>query len=104
MSFHVRCRKCATRRALPKHLDDYKRIPACRVCGARNYRPDKWMNTRDTTGRSCRCGAYPALAARGCPHQRGSRDCQYNYDGTLREVDALTYETPRKYRPTWIPF
>lgn len=100
MGFHVRCRRCLTRRSLPRHLDDYKRVPACRVCGERNYRADAWMNKRKVI--TCRCPGVPVLAARGCPHQHGSVGCEFNPDGSTR-IEELTGLTVVRYKK-WIPF
>lgn len=77
---HCRCRKCRTRRVLPKHPDEYARgrLPSCEVCGARDYHPDKWMNARDTSKTSCTCAGY------WFPHRKGSLFCWYRDDGSDR--------------------
>lgn len=72
MRYHTRCRKCGTRRVLPRHPDDYVRLPACRVCGAHSFRVDKWMMKRDTYGQACTCGGYWFW------HRRGSLWCYEN--------------------------
>ncbi len=73
---HVRCRKCEARRALPRHPSQYVLQPRCRTpgCGARDYRPDKWMNQRNTSdfgkgSQGCACGGY------WFKHRKGSLFC-----------------------------
>ncbi|AWM87347.1 hypothetical protein C4E04_11785 [Microvirga sp. 17 mud 1-3] len=77
--YHCRCRKCEARRVLPRHPDDYLRPPRC-ACGAKSWRIDRWMNTRDTSmhGAGCNCSGY------WFTHRRGSKFCWYRKDGTAR--------------------
>lgn len=78
MRCHVRCRHCMTRRCLKRKLSEYLRVPACEVCGKRNYRVDRWMNRRDTTRVTCTCSGY------WFPHRQGSLFCWQRADGTQR--------------------
>lgn len=74
---HVRCRHCEARRVLPRHPDNYTRQPpACRGCGRRDYRADRYMNTRRTV--VCECAGY------WFKHRRGSLFCWHRADGTDR--------------------
>ncbi|MGN6701479.1 MAG: hypothetical protein ACTHKB_00770 [Burkholderiaceae bacterium] len=83
--FHVRCRQCETRRVLPKHPEEYLRLPPCRHCGAKSYRVDKWMNRRNTLAMSCGCAGYIHLTGRpGWRHRQGSKYCWHRKDGTQR--------------------
>lgn len=75
---HVRCAKCRARRCLKRHPDRYERLPACRTCGHRTYRVDRWMNRRNTTRMACICTGY------WFPHRRGSLYCWHRADGTNR--------------------
>lgn len=75
---HVRCRHCATRRCLRRNPRYYARLPACTVCGKRNYRVDRWMNRRDTGKTRCDCSGY------WFPHRRGSLFCWNRADGSGR--------------------
>ena len=78
MAHHCRCRRCATRRALPKPPEQYQIQPACRTCGARDYRIDRWMMRRDTHAQACTCSGYWFW------HRQGSRYCWHRKDGSLR--------------------
>lgn len=90
--YHCRCRKCAARRVLPRAPDEYIRVqPKC-ACGARDWRKDKWMNTRKTglNGAACVCSGYWFI------HRRGSKYCWYRTDGTGRyygDEDFYSRET-----------
>jgi hypothetical protein len=85
---HVRCRKCETRRVLPRALSTYNTTPSkgntadqppmCRCCGKRDYRADRWMNSRNTSGTRCDCAAYHF------PHRMSSLYCHYRKDGSGR--------------------
>ena len=83
---HVRCRRCETRRVLPRHPDLYVRLmPVCTSpgCGSRDYRADKWMNQRNTSphgksARGCNCPGWWFI------HRKGSRFCWYRKTGELR--------------------
>jgi hypothetical protein len=76
--FHTRCRKCETRRVLPRHPEKYERQPQCRCCGARDFRVDAWMMKRDTRTIACTCSGYWFW------HRRGSKYCWHRADGTSR--------------------
>lgn len=78
MRCHVRCRHCETRRCLKRKLSEYLRVPACEVCGKRDYRVDRWMNRRNTTRMTCTCAGY------WFPHRQGSLFCWSRADGTQR--------------------
>ncbi|RDU99410.1 hypothetical protein DWV00_08655 [Trinickia dinghuensis] len=75
---HVRCRHCMTRRCLKRLPSQYIRLPACDVCGRRNYRVDRYMNRRDTGKARCDCAGY------WFPHRRGSLFCWWRADGSPR--------------------
>lgn len=75
---HCRCRRCETRRVLARHPDDYTRLPACRVCGAKDYRVDAWMMKRNTRRMACTCGGYHFW------HRIGSLYCHHRADGSVR--------------------
>ncbi|KVC60522.1 hypothetical protein WI73_04695 [Burkholderia ubonensis] len=75
---HVRCSHCTARRCLRRHPDRYERLPACRQCGRRRYRVDRWMNRRNTTHTRCDCAGY------WFPHRRGSLFCWHRADGSNR--------------------
>jgi hypothetical protein len=83
--YHVRCRKCEARRVFKLHPDEYRRVPVCVSCGAKSWRIDNWMNTRDTKATSCTCSGYVALTHRApWPHLIGSPYCWYRKDGSQR--------------------
>ncbi|ABR10574.1 BcepNY3gp39 [Burkholderia phage BcepNY3] len=88
---HVRCRECTRRRALPKVLTLYLRVPRC-DCGARNWRPDKHMNQRDNGATRCDCAGY------WFPHRRGCLYCHYRRDGTMRMFGDYDF-ADRNYDP-----
>ena len=89
---HVRCKHCATRRALPRRLSEYMRVPSCNVCGRRNWRIDTWMNRRDTTAARCDCAGY------WFPHRRASLYCHHRKDGTMRMFGEPDF-ADRNYDP-----
>jgi hypothetical protein len=90
---HVRCRQCATRRVLRMAPDQYIRMPKCNVCGAQNYRKDKWMNNRPTRKHACwECAGY------WFPHRMGSLYCVYRKDGTVRAIGDPDF-ADRNYLP-----
>jgi len=96
MSHHCRCRKCRTRRALPKHLNQYIRVPSCRNCGGELH-SDQWMNQRNTKAMTCTCDGHgPGYHH---PHRRGSIWCYYQINGEWKSneqfaVEAATLENP----------
>lgn len=77
---HCRCRKCETRRALRMHPDKYYVIPKCKVCGARDYRIDKWMNKRKSRKQICFCDGY------WFPHREKSKWCIHNPNYPVEEI------------------
>ena len=90
MSFHCRCKACATRRALSKPLTHYLRQPACRSCGG-ELRPDKWMNKRNTKAMTCTCDGHgPGYHY---PHRRGSVWCYYQPSGEWKTTEQFVIET-----------
>lgn len=79
--FHVRCRKCETRRVLPFHPDQYNshdKAPKCRCCAERDYRLDAWMMRRNVRAMTCVCAGYWFW------HRRGSLYCWHRADGSTR--------------------
>ena len=76
MKTHCRCRSCFVRRVLPKSPGEYLKPPKCKNCGARNYRPDKWMNERKS--KACHCDGYHF------PHRPGSLGCKYDKTGEYK--------------------
>lgn len=78
--YHCRCRVCETSKVLPKHPEEYRREPQCPHCFARSWRPDAWMNKRDTSlkGMGCACSGYHFT------HRKGSKFCWYRKDGEQR--------------------
>jgi len=67
MSYLYRCRhvNCRQRRALPKLLEDYIRIPKCKGCGRESLRRDLYQEKRNKR-LTCNCdGSHH-------PHQKGS--------------------------------
>lgn len=85
---HTRCRKCRTRRVLPKKPLSYIEPPLC-PCGGVLVR-DKWMEERDTKAMSCRCDGLHFV-----PHRMGSRQqdriCHYMPNGECRygEIEPM---------------
>lgn len=81
---HCRCRKCEARKVFRRHPDFYDPQPVCWSCGTRSWRPDKWMNTRDTRKTGCTCAGYKWEYLSGAKHRMGSLFCWYRADGTAR--------------------
>jgi len=79
---HVRCRHCEKRRVLSKHPDAYRRLPACKGCGERDYRPDTWMNNRKTPP-TCHADCRPY------PHRRGTWYCKFLPSGEYRDGEVV---------------
>lgn len=75
--FHCRCRKCDARKVLRFKPEEYKVQPQC-LCGRRDFRIDKWMQTRDTKINACFCGGYHFK------HRQASLYCFFRKDGTGR--------------------
>lgn len=79
----VRCnnrstgRACDARKTLRMPLDHYIRVPKCSVCGARNWRTDRYRQVIETgmsAPKPCDCGMYefPHHKGRGiCVHTKG---------------------------------
>lgn len=79
-------RCCDARRTLAMPIGFYVRIPKCRVCGARNYREDRWrsMNEIGANGKKpCNCGHYPF------PHRKGGGMCELNPALTAEMFEEL---------------
>ncbi|KWN77083.1 hypothetical protein WT90_06890 [Burkholderia stagnalis] len=77
--FHCRCRNCDRRRVLqdkPGVLEDAA-YPTC-LCGARDWRIDKWMMERNAGATRCDCAGY------WFPHRMGCFYCQHRKDGSDR--------------------
>lgn len=79
MKTHTRCQHCSARRALPKHPDEYIRLPKCGNCGHRGYQVDKYRMAGRDKQPTCHydCRHYP--------HRAGSSVCKFNIDGTYKE-------------------
>jgi hypothetical protein len=75
--FHCRCRKCDARKVLKLKPEEYKVQPQC-MCGQRDFRIDKWMQTRNTKAAACFCGGYHFK------HRMSSLYCFKRKDGTER--------------------
>jgi hypothetical protein len=75
--FHCRCRKCDARKVLRFKPEEYKVQPQC-ICGRRDFRVDRYMQTRDTKTNACFCEGYPFK------HRRSSLYCWFRRDGTGR--------------------
>lgn len=79
---------------LPRHPDRYQRLmPYCRIpgCGSRDYRADRWMNSRNTSpfgraAKGCNCGGYWFI------HRKGCRFCYYRETGDLRRPGDADYQ------------
>lgn len=86
MKTHCRCSRCQTRRVLARHPLSYVVQPRCANCGARDWRPDKWMNERNSKAMTCRgeCMHYP--------HRRGSRGCWYQANGEWKPNEQILEE------------
>ena len=88
---HCRCRKCEARRVLKQQPALYEKQPKC-GCGARDWRPDAWMNKRNTRAMGCMCPGYAwAGNMSGAMHRRGSLRCYYRADGSAREWGDADY-------------
>ncbi|HEF4773689.1 TPA: hypothetical protein SAP42_005642 [Burkholderia multivorans] len=77
--FHCRCRRCDRRRVLldkPGVLEQAA-YPEC-LCGARDWRVDKWMMERNAGKTRCDCGGY------WFPHRMGCFYCWHRKDGSDR--------------------
>jgi hypothetical protein len=65
------------------------------VCGRRDFRPDAWMNKRNTRAMGCMCSGYAwAGNMSGALHRKGSKQCWYRADGTRREYGDADYYKP----------
>ena len=79
--FHCRCRACQHRQVLRKKPEDYIIPPQCDICGKRNWRIDKWMNTRNTHKQGCTYPGYWFM------HRMGSLYCWYRKDGSRKNLE-----------------
>lgn len=86
---HYRCSHCSTRRTLKQPVEQYLRVPRCRVCGHRKYRRDKYRDTVEMKRKPCTCWNYPF------PHARGRGMCQHNANLTPEKYKQL-YEGLRR--------
>lgn len=82
----VRCSRCEARRTLPRHPDEYVRLPPCRACGkAAGYRVDRWRMAHEVgqgAPKPCQCGAY------SFPHRKGHGWCDYNARLTAEDMQT----------------
>lgn len=82
MGVWVRCSKakCKARRVLPKHPDDYVRLPKCKGCGGKKY-----LVVKRNKQLTCHCDGY------WFPHRDGSKWCKYNpnYESLFLEKEEL---------------
>lgn len=79
MKTHTRCQQCRARRALPKHPDEYRILPKCRVCGHRGFTVDAYRMAGKDKTTTCH------LDCRHYPHRLGSSVCNLNKDGSYKE-------------------
>lgn len=79
MSYSYRCTrsKCRARRALPRLIEDYTRVPSCRCCGGRLARD----RAHDLESKQKRCDCDGLWF----PHRRGSANCK-DADGWHAQV------------------
>jgi len=74
VSYAYRCTKCQARRALPRRLADYVRIPKCHSCGHKNFYLDK---SRQYRSDYCSCEGYHHR------HRQKSKFCIHHPDYEL---------------------
>lgn len=86
MKTHCRCRDCGRRAYLLRSPKEYVIQPACKTCGVRNWRIDKWKNSVQRKLVTC------YLVCRHYPHRKGSPQCWFNPDGTDKPTDQLYQE------------
>lgn len=90
-------RACDARRTLSMPIEHYYRLPACRVCGKRSYRPDKWRTLNEigaAAPKPCNCGLFY-----GFPHHKGRGMCEHNPKLTEADFeDAVLAARSRKNR------
>lgn len=77
MKTHCRCRRCQARRVLKRQPSEYIRQPRC-SCGARDYRPDPYMNNRNNRTNTCHADCYHF------PHRIGSLQCKFLKPGVYK--------------------
>lgn len=95
---HCRCRGCQARKVLKRLPETYDRQPKCWSCGARDWRPDPWMNRRNTRAMGCMCSGYAwAGMMTGAMHRRGSLRCYYRANGEPREYGDADYFIDTNY-------
>jgi len=90
-------RACDARRTLSMPLGHYYRLPACRVCGARKYREDRWRTLNEVglaAPKPCNCGLFYSF-----PHHKGRGMCEHNKAITEKDFeDAVAQARSRKNR------
>lgn len=93
---YVRCSHCAARRTLPKKIADYVRLPACRTCGHRKYRVDKYRvkHERAPHAKPCMCHLRPLGGSQvySWPHRKGSLYCAENPGLTVEMLQAWAHD------------
>lgn len=104
---NVRCSRCEARDVFTKHPDEYTVPRTCGKCGHNKFRVLK-NRAKDRCNVNCECGGYQWLNRTETTvftrHQRGTRFCLYNRDGSLRERDEFgiaTYSCPHDGIPRW---
>ena len=76
---------------LRKPPEQYVRPPRC-WCGARDWRPDPWMNKRNTRAMGCMCSGYAwGGMMTGAMHRRGALRCWFRANGERREYGDADY-------------
>lgn len=66
-----RCRRCDVRKTLPRHPDNYIRVPKC-FCGSDEWRVDYYRIHTEWGVKGCDCQGYEF------PHRRGGGWCLHN--------------------------
>ena len=107
-SVHVRCskEKCKKRAVFDRHPDEYKVPRKCEGCGGTRFRVIR-DRLREAGGRqrlcSCEGRVFGDLKASNWsaskpPHVRGSTNCWYRKDGTMRMPGDPDFSDP-DYEP-----
>jgi hypothetical protein len=88
--FYVRCRHhaCRHRRKSRTHPDDYKRVPACEVCGERKG----WRIERPSVERRAICHCEGPVGKRGpFPHKVDHPLCDQHPEGPRNQLLRAGY-------------